>query len=218
MATDSNFVTVEQIVNFLKDNGGKVTNMDLIERFKTALPDEPERKAAARVQFKTCVNSVAFVRPEDGVKHVCLRKKYAKERENSPDSGEMGAALSRYSAGVCAGGAAVGGAPGSGYGSDNQVRFPHFFPPPTPQIRRGESRVGLPEDAMGNRSSLWKAEKTVREAATVPKITVTEASPLPAEGAAFTLPAPVRTAQPGQPTTTTTTATEQIAPNRPQVQ
>lgn len=126
MAADGNFGAVEQIVNFLKENGGKVTNMDLIERFKTALPDEPERKAAARLHFKTCVNSVAFVRPEDGVKYVCLRKKYAKERENSPESGEMAATRSRYSAGVCGSGEADGGAPGSGYGSDNQVRFPHF--------------------------------------------------------------------------------------------
>lgn len=126
MAADSNFVTVEQIVNFLKENGGKVTNMDLIEHFKTALPDGTEGKAAARLRFKTCVNSVAFVRPEDGVKYVCLRKKYAKERENSPNSSEMEAALTRYSAGICTSGAADGGAPGSGYGSDNQVRFPHF--------------------------------------------------------------------------------------------
>lgn len=127
MATDRNCVTAEQIVNFLNENGGKVTNMDLTEHFKTALPDEPEKKAAARLQFKTCVNSVALVRPEDGVKYVCLRKKYAKERENSPNSSEMEAAPSRYSAGVCTSGAAAdGGAPGSGYGSDNQVRFPHF--------------------------------------------------------------------------------------------
>lgn len=126
MATDSNFVTAEQIVNFLKENGGKVTNIDLIEHFKTALPDEPERKAAARLHFKTCVNGVAFVRPEDGVRYVCLRKKYA-ERENSPNSGEMEAAPSRYSAEVCTSGAADRGAPGSGYGSDNQVRFPHFL-------------------------------------------------------------------------------------------
>uniref|UniRef100_H3C3V8 SOWAHA-C winged helix-turn-helix domain-containing protein n=1 Tax=Tetraodon nigroviridis TaxID=99883 RepID=H3C3V8_TETNG len=118
---DGNFGAVEQIVNFLKENGGKVTNMDLIERFKTALPDEPERKAAARLHFKTCVNSVAFVRPEDGVKYVCLRKKYAKERENSPESG------------------------------------------------------------------FQKERQRVREAPAVPKITVTEASPLPAEGPVFTL-------------------------------
>uniref|UniRef100_H3DAH8 SOWAHA-C winged helix-turn-helix domain-containing protein n=1 Tax=Tetraodon nigroviridis TaxID=99883 RepID=H3DAH8_TETNG len=157
MAADGNFGAVEQIVNFLKENGGKVTNMDLIERFKTALPDEPERKAAARLHFKTCVNSVAFVRPEDGVKYVCLRKKYAKERENSPESGEMAATRSRYSAGVCGSGEADGGAPGSGYGN------------------------------MGNRIGFQKERQRVREAPAVPKITVTEASPLPAEGPVFTL-------------------------------
>lgn len=123
MDADSNCITVVEIVNFLKENGGKVTKADLIERFKTAIPDEPEKKAAARIRFKTCVNNAAFVRPEDGVKCVCLRRTYAKEEENSRD---MEAALCRYSAGVCTSGEADGGAPGSGYGSDNQVRFPHF--------------------------------------------------------------------------------------------
>lgn len=219
MATDSNFVTVEQIVNFLKENGGKVTNTDLIEHFKTALPDEPERRAAARLHFKTCVNSVAFVRPEDGVKYVCLRKKHAKDRENSQDSSEMEAAPSRYSAGVRHSGAADGGAPGSGYGSDNQVRFPHFFE--RLNKARGESRVilcNLPEDDMGNRGSLRKDEKKAREAPPVPKITVTEASPLPAEGAVFTMPAPVHAAQPGQADCPAPAQTEQIAPDRSQVQ
>lgn len=69
------------------------------------------------------MNNVAFVRLEDGVKYVCLRRKFAKEDGNSS---EMLADVGRYSAGVCSTGAADGGAPGSGYGSDNQVRFPHF--------------------------------------------------------------------------------------------
>lgn len=219
MAADSNFVTVEQIVNFLKENGGKVNNMDLIEHFKTALPDEPERRAAARLHFKTCVNNVALVRPEDGVKYVCLRKKHARERENSPDSSEMEAGPSRYSAGVRTSGAAGGGAPGSGYGSDNQVRFPHFSN--ALNKARGESRVvlcSLPEDDMGNRGSLRKEEKKVREAPPAPKITVTEASPLPAEGSAFTMTGPVHTSQPGQADCPSPAQIEQIAPNRSQVQ
>lgn len=123
MDAGSSSITVDEIVNFLKENGGKVTNADFIERFRTAIPEEPEKKAAARLRFKTCVNNVAFVRPEDGVKFVCLRKKYAKEDENSS---EPLADVGRYSAGACSIGAADGGAPGSGYGSDNQVRFPHF--------------------------------------------------------------------------------------------
>lgn len=126
MASESSFVTVEEIVNFLQENEGKVKNTDLTEHFKTALPEEPEKKAAARLHIKSCVNTVAFVRPEDGVKYVCLRKKYAKGRENSLDSSEIEEAQCRYSTGVCAGAAADGGAPGSGYGSDSQVRFPHF--------------------------------------------------------------------------------------------
>lgn len=123
MDAESSSITVEQILNFLKETGGKVTNADLIERFRTAIPEEPDKKAAARLQLKTCVNNVAFVRLEDGVKYVCLRRKFAKEDGNSSD---MLADVGRYSAGVCSTDAGDGGAPGSGYGSDNQVRFPHF--------------------------------------------------------------------------------------------
>lgn len=76
----------------------------------------------------------------------------------------------------------------------------------------------LPEDDMGNRGSFRKEEKKVREAPAVPNITVTEASPLPAEGAVFTLTGPVRTAQPGQADCPSPAETEQIAPNKSQVQ
>ncbi|XP_011604343.1 sosondowah ankyrin repeat domain family Cb isoform X1 [Takifugu rubripes] len=120
MDAESSSITVEQILNFLKETGGKVTNADLIERFRTAIPEEPEKKAAARLQFKTCVNNVAFVRLEDGVKYVCLRRKFAKEDGNSSD---MLADVGRYSAGVCSTDAGDGGAPGSGYGSDNQEKL-----------------------------------------------------------------------------------------------
>lgn len=71
----------------------------------------------------------------------------------------------------------------------------------------------LTEDEMGNRLSLRKEEKKVREAPTLPKITVSEASPLPAEGAVFTLTGPA-----GQADCLSPAETEQIAPNRSQVQ
>lgn len=51
---------------------------------------------------------------------------------------------------------------------------------------------------MGNRIGFQKERQRVREAPAVPKITVTEASPLPAEGPVFTLSAPGPAAEPGR--------------------
>uniref|UniRef100_A0A3Q1GTN6 Sosondowah ankyrin repeat domain family Cb n=1 Tax=Acanthochromis polyacanthus TaxID=80966 RepID=A0A3Q1GTN6_9TELE len=74
----------EAIVSYLREKGGKVKNTDLIEHFKEVFPDEPEKKAAVRLRFKNYVDSVAFVKTEDGVKYVNLRKKFhVSLRENS---------------------------------------------------------------------------------------------------------------------------------------
>nr|XP_046238530.1 ankyrin repeat domain-containing protein SOWAHC-like [Scatophagus argus] len=85
MATDCN-ITQEEILDFLKENGDKVKNTDLIEHFKAAFPEEHEKKAAARKIFKNYVDNVAFVKAESGVKYVCLKKKFrgsVKEQQNS---------------------------------------------------------------------------------------------------------------------------------------
>lgn len=71
---------------------------------------------------------------------------------------------------------------------------------------------------MGNRSSLRKEEKMVRVTTTIPKITVTGASPLPAEGAVLTRLGPARTDQPGPGDSLSPTESEQITPNTSQVQ
>lgn len=71
---------------------------------------------------------------------------------------------------------------------------------------------------MGNRSSLRKEEKKVQETPIVPKITVIGASPLPAEGAVFTLPSPVPTDQPRQGDSLSPAESQQITPNRSQVE
>lgn len=70
---------------------------------------------------------------------------------------------------------------------------------------------------MGNRGSLPKGEKNDKETPTLPKITVTGASPLPAEGAVFTLPGPGHTDQPGPADGLSPAKAEQITPNRSQV-
>lgn len=87
MAAGCNFkLTQEAILNFLVERGGKVKNTDLIENFKAVFPEEPEKKASARNRFKNLVDSIAFVKAENGVKYVCLRKKFreaAKARHNT---------------------------------------------------------------------------------------------------------------------------------------
>lgn len=128
MAADSNFtVTQEAFVNFLKENGGKVTNTDLIKHLKAELSEEPEHKSATRHRFKTYVDNVAYVKAKSGVKYVGLRRNISKEVDNVSGNGaKTESFLSRYSAGISTSDAADRTTPGSGYGSDNQVRVPHF--------------------------------------------------------------------------------------------
>lgn len=128
MAADRNFtVTQEAIVDFLKENGGRVTHTDLIEHFKADISEEPEHKLAARHRFKTYVDNVAFVKTKNGVKYVCLRRNISQEVDNVSGNGaKTESFLSRYSAGISTSDAVDRATPGSGYGSDNQVRVPHF--------------------------------------------------------------------------------------------
>uniref|UniRef100_A0A8C5PG43 SOWAHA-C winged helix-turn-helix domain-containing protein n=1 Tax=Leptobrachium leishanense TaxID=445787 RepID=A0A8C5PG43_9ANUR len=65
----------EAVIGFLAECGGKAPNQQLVERFRPLL-SEP----SARQLFKDMVNDVASVRAEDGVKYVCLRKKYRGEQ------------------------------------------------------------------------------------------------------------------------------------------
>lgn len=51
---------------------------------------------------------------------------------------------------------------------------------------------------MGNRESFRRREKKVGDAPDIPEITVTGASPLPAEARVFNLPGPIITYQPDQ--------------------
>ncbi len=76
----------EALLDFLQENGGKVKNTDLIEHFKAVFPEEPAKKAAVRNRFKNYVDNIAYVKSEDGVKYVCLKKKFrgsVKEEQNS---------------------------------------------------------------------------------------------------------------------------------------
>nr|XP_029523199.1 ankyrin repeat domain-containing protein SOWAHC-like [Oncorhynchus nerka] len=73
MATEC---TQEAVVQFLTERGGRVKNQIFIDYFKAVFPEDPDQKAIVRGKFKGYVDNVAFVKLENGVKCVCLKKKY----------------------------------------------------------------------------------------------------------------------------------------------
>ncbi|KAL2099682.1 hypothetical protein ACEWY4_004076 [Coilia grayii] len=72
MATD---FTQESVLGFLRCNGEKVKNADLLGHFKYFLKED-EDCVQNRELFKKFVNAVAVVNREDGVSYVVLRKKF----------------------------------------------------------------------------------------------------------------------------------------------
>uniref|UniRef100_A0A667XJ04 Sosondowah ankyrin repeat domain family member A n=2 Tax=Myripristis murdjan TaxID=586833 RepID=A0A667XJ04_9TELE len=70
-------VTQEAILSLLIADGGKMKNADLLARFKGSLNcADPAEKKQNRELFKSCVNSVAFVKEIDGVRYIVVKKKY----------------------------------------------------------------------------------------------------------------------------------------------
>ncbi|XP_018560026.1 ankyrin repeat domain-containing protein SOWAHC-like [Lates calcarifer] len=208
----------EAILDFLRDRGGRVKTSELTEHFKAVFPEEPEKKAEVRDRFKTYVDNVAFVKAESGVKYVCLKRRFrgsAKEQqspgtETGPehvlheDKGSHGGHVGQVTAA-----AKQQTAQGSGYGSDSQVRAPRDPPPTAEHRRKCHEFVGVAEELdggsgeMGNTESFRRQKRNSRKeqagkAPDLPEISVTEASPLPAQGSVFTLPGPVQTGGTGQ--------------------
>ncbi|XP_062410223.1 ankyrin repeat domain-containing protein SOWAHB-like [Sardina pilchardus] len=72
MATD---FTQESLLGFLRCNGGRVKNAELLGHFKYFLKED-ENRVQNRERFKTFVNAVAVVKHEDGVSYIVLRKKF----------------------------------------------------------------------------------------------------------------------------------------------
>ncbi|GCC24579.1 uncharacterized protein sowahca [Chiloscyllium punctatum] len=68
-------LSVNAVWQFLWDRGGKVPSAVLLEHF-TVFLNNPKTRADARGLFKEFVNKVGLVVQEDGVKYVCLKKKY----------------------------------------------------------------------------------------------------------------------------------------------
>ena len=188
----------DAIVSFLKERGGRVRSAELVERFKAAFPEEPRRRAAARHTFKHDVDSVAYVKTESGVKHVHRKRTF---RGSQPVPGELRkpevAAPEQVSGDDAA--------PGSSYGNGKE-RVPHSSPPESrlPDRRDEKSacqelvcageQVGSSSSSgeMGNTDSFTRQRKDSKKepAGNIPEIAVIEASPLPVDGSAFTLPGP----------------------------
>ncbi|XP_053311099.1 ankyrin repeat domain-containing protein SOWAHC [Spea bombifrons] len=83
----------ESVICFLQERGGRVANQHLLEHFRGLLTEPPpgEPRTAIRQRFKDIVNDVATVHPEDGVRYVCLRKKYRTGSAPSPGEQQPGA-------------------------------------------------------------------------------------------------------------------------------
>ncbi|XP_011690652.1 PREDICTED: ankyrin repeat domain-containing protein SOWAHC isoform X4 [Wasmannia auropunctata] len=74
MATP-NELSLEEIRNYLLENGGTARNHDLVKHFKRFLTD-PETRVEARNRFKEYVNILATIKNEEGEKYLVLKKKY----------------------------------------------------------------------------------------------------------------------------------------------
>lgn len=201
----------EDIVQFVRARGGRVRNTELTEHFKAVFPVEPEKKAVARERFKNYVDNVAFVKAENGVKYVCLRRRFRgsvkERRSNGSRAEEQEQVLANEK--VCGAQAATAAGQqklrGSGYGNDNQVSSPRDAPAETtPEFVYTVEEADGGSGEMGNTESFWRGERResgkerAGKAPDIPEIAVIEASPLPAEASVFTLPGPVQTGPTGQ--------------------
>uniref|UniRef100_A0A671PXT0 Ankyrin repeat domain-containing protein SOWAHC-like n=1 Tax=Sinocyclocheilus anshuiensis TaxID=1608454 RepID=A0A671PXT0_9TELE len=75
MATECN---QEAVLHFIKERGGRVKTVHLTDHFCATIPKDPALKSVAKEAFKRYVDSVAYVKEENGEKYVCLKKKCRK--------------------------------------------------------------------------------------------------------------------------------------------
>ncbi|XP_017791469.1 PREDICTED: ankyrin repeat domain-containing protein SOWAHC [Habropoda laboriosa] len=74
MATPSE-LSLEEIRQYILENGGTARNHDVVKHFKKFLTD-PETRVGARNRFKEYVNTLATIKNEEGEKYLVLKKKY----------------------------------------------------------------------------------------------------------------------------------------------
>uniref|UniRef100_A0A673MAP1 Ankyrin repeat domain-containing protein SOWAHC-like n=1 Tax=Sinocyclocheilus rhinocerous TaxID=307959 RepID=A0A673MAP1_9TELE len=75
MATECN---QEAVLHFIKERGGRVKTVDLTDHFRATIPKDPALKSVAKEALKRYVDSVSYVKEENGEKYVCLKKKCRK--------------------------------------------------------------------------------------------------------------------------------------------
>lgn len=195
--------TEEAILNFMKDRGGRAKNADLIEHFRHIFPEEREKKAAVRELFKKCVDSVAFVKAENGVKYVCLKKKFRNEQCSS----EENEVISSQQA-----------APRSGQVHDTQVDPTHAYGNNSQErLLQDSCAFSTSPDTVGNRnecdelkvveldnnstglgdSESLQRDRRISKAQAgrqldIPDISAVGRSPLPEQESLFALPKPLQ--------------------------
>nr|XP_042898293.1 ankyrin repeat domain-containing protein SOWAHB isoform X3 [Parasteatoda tepidariorum] len=86
MADELTF-TSECVAKYIIENGGRVTNHELVRHFKKFL-NGPNSLPNARAVFKDYVNAVASIKTEDGVKYVVLKKRGHEEKVQNSSSFE----------------------------------------------------------------------------------------------------------------------------------
>ncbi|XP_029942978.1 ankyrin repeat domain-containing protein SOWAHC-like [Salarias fasciatus] len=180
------------LVDFLLRGGGRVSHAALLEHFKPLFPEDPRGRASVRDSFKKCVDSVAVVRTEDGVRYVCLKRRFQPPgREDRAGTGPGDSFRGQTAAGTSTSSGDDAAAPGSHSGSDVQVCVPHV----STCVSEGVCEERRGSGDMGNRGSFRHSDRGSRKELVpvrknIPAIEVIQASPPPSAGPVFLLPGP----------------------------
>uniref|UniRef100_A0A672HX71 Sosondowah ankyrin repeat domain family member C n=1 Tax=Salarias fasciatus TaxID=181472 RepID=A0A672HX71_SALFA len=172
------------LVDFLLRGGGRVSHAALLEHFKPLFPEDPRGRASVRDSFKKCVDSVAVVRTEDGVRYVCLKRRFQPPgREDRAGTGPGDSFRGQTAAGTSTSSGDDAAAPGSHSGSDVQVCVPHVstcvsegvceehflqtMVSSSPEVRRSVVLRSWDPDAAGDAVSLASSLEDERAAVTL---------------------------------------------------
>ncbi|CAL1598241.1 unnamed protein product [Knipowitschia caucasica] len=177
--------TQKCILNYLYGKGGQVPNAEFVEHFKSIFPSDSKRKAETRELFKRYVDSVAFVKTHNGVKYVCLRKKFSLTKQEPShqhkDRGQVNGRDVQVATGVRS---------SSDYSHDG---VPHVLDTLQEEQAQSDCNTGVEcsgADAMGNRGSVKRLSKREQKVVEIPVITLIQPSPLSVQESVFNLPEP----------------------------
>uniref|UniRef100_A0A672HWB3 Sosondowah ankyrin repeat domain family member C n=1 Tax=Salarias fasciatus TaxID=181472 RepID=A0A672HWB3_SALFA len=149
------------LVDFLLRGGGRVSHAALLEHFKPLFPEDPRGRASVRDSFKKCVDSVAVVRTEDGVRYVCLKRRFQPPgREDRAGTGPGDSFRGQTAAGTSTSSAARLG------GHGEQRELPTMVSS-SPEVRRSVVLRSWDPDAAGDAVSLASSLEDERAAVTL---------------------------------------------------